>query len=196
LAITSREEFSAVLFNGPLVRGDAIVLLAGEDADARLEVTYQIFKQRAANTIVVTGGLQDESKKSADTLRHSLIGKGVSPHVIVVDDEAKNTREQAVNVIDLAVRNDWKRLLLVASAYHCPRSYLTFLKRLKELDLEERIHISIVPASQSKWFGCPEGMNEERLDLLAREYAKIDTYEEHVARTDEGIDYLRYWEGV
>ena len=191
--ISAREEFCAVLYNGPLSRADAIVLLAGEDWAPRVDVALGLFQKQAAPLIVVTGSINDSYRKNAESLRHALIGRGLFPDKIVVDNEALNTREQAVNIIDMAVRNQWGRILLVASAYHLPRATLTFIKRLKELDLEERISIVPVPAF-SKWFAAPDGMDDERVDLLAREAVKIEAYEDHVATPDEGVAYMRHWE--
>ena len=190
----TRERFLAVLFNGPLLPADAVVVLAGEDGESRTTTAIEMMRQRAADVVVVTGGLSDESKTSAQEIVPKLLGGGVSPDHIIVDPLATNTREQAVNVAAMVRRNTWERILLVASPYHTPRAFLTFVRAFNEADID--CHIVPVPTAQSPWWGKPKGVDQTRLERLSVELEKCDEYEEHVATPTEGLDHLKRWEGA
>lgn len=70
-------------------------------------------------------------------------------------------------------------LLILTSAYHQPRAFLTFLKVLQERGLERTIRLWNVPAAS-------------RMDKLADEWRKIAEYHAkgHVASLEDGLAYL------
>lgn len=193
--MTAREQFLAVLFNGPLTPADAVVLLTG-DGTVRLPVAVELIKSGAAPTLVVTGGLDDPPRSiTAKATAPLLYGMGVAPSAVVLDNDAKNTWEQAVNVVRMAEDREWKRLLLVASPYHTPRAFLTFLKALDERDMADTVSIIPVPATHTPWFNAPDGFDQTRLELMDDEFGKCARYAAHVATWDRGLDYLKAWEG-
>ena len=217
---TAREKFLAVLANGPILLGDAVVILLGEDSEERMEVGLQLMVQqgtalfnissneevtpdeytaslieRHAPMLVLSGGIEDPPRKrSAKTMASKLLGRGVSPSAVYADNDAMNSREQAVNFVAHALEKDWQRVLLVASPYHMPRAFLTALKAVTEAGAEKALHIIPVTSAQAPWWSCPDGMTETRLDLYSTEMDKIKEYREHVATWGEGLDYLKFWE--
>jgi uncharacterized SAM-binding protein YcdF (DUF218 family) len=192
---SSREKFLATVLTQPLNRADAIVALCGEDSVPRCAVAQQLLIQGAAPKIVLSGGLDDGNKKSAKTMAGVLMGKGVLPSRIIEDNASSNTKEQAENVLDLADRNGWRRLLLVASTQHLPRAFLTFVSALSSSDDMEALDIRIIPvaANQVQWWGKPEGMTTTRLALLDTELKKIEQYQKtgDVASYEEGLEHLQ-----
>lgn len=194
--MTEREQFMAVLAYGPLFKADAIVVLMGEDAEPRLEAATELFRGGGAPVIVVTGARDGEPRHmGAERGARRLLTLGVAPDRILVEPTAMNTVGQAHEVIEMAVLNEWKSLILVASAYHMPRAFLTFLRELRSRAIESGLQI-IAMASKGSWSGSPKGMRLSRLDLLQSEYDKILKYRElgHVATFKEGLSYLRQWE--
>lgn len=190
--LTDRERFFAVLFNGPLLTGDAIVVLAGEDADERGNTATELFRQGAAPVIVCSGALHDPPRRiSGDELAALLMSRGVAPDRLLVEAGSQHTGEQARHVVEMARLNDWKRLLLVASPYHLPRATLTFIKALGD----SVIRLVPVPASQLRWWESPPGMTTSRLDLLTTEAEKVEAYQADVATWAEGVAYFQRWEG-
>lgn len=196
---TDRERFCAMLATAPMQRGNAIVVLTG-DGTARLGVAMQLLRQDGAPLVVITGGLDAPPYSlPAAQLAGGLMGMGVAPSRIRLDESARNTREQAVNVVKMAADEGWTSLLLVASPEHQFRAFLTFLAAIHEQDatLADRLRLVNVPASNLKWGEVPEGrMAVSRLDLLASEFQKLDTYQDvgHAATYAEGITYLLAWE--
>ena len=194
--MTARESFCAVLSNGPLIRGDAIIVLSG-DSDVRLEVGLELLKQGAAPLVVVSGGVDNPPHSlTAKASASWLIDKGLHPDRVVMEGGSKDTHAQAGNIISMAVAKKWTKLLLVSSPYHQYRAYLTFLRELRDFSLEEKIQLVNIPASQTKWFQKPEGVDVTRMDMLDDEFSKIDEYgtKGHVASYEDGISYLKFWE--
>jgi uncharacterized SAM-binding protein YcdF (DUF218 family) len=200
--ITDRERFLAVLANGPLLRGDAIVVLGGEDGKPRLRVGVQLFQQMpllpdgTGADLVISGGLDDGGRAGARTLMPMAMGMGVAPDRIHLDLDGTNTREQAVNVTVMALAKGWKTLILVASPNHLPRAFLTFLKCLLEAGKVHEVRLIGVAACQLEWWGAPEGLDVPRIELLGVELDKCEQYPEHVATPTEGLAYLEHWERV
>jgi uncharacterized SAM-binding protein YcdF (DUF218 family) len=185
--MTNREKFAAILSTNPLMRGEVIVVLCGQDEEERAAVALELFSKKAGLMVVLSG-------HTAKTLAPKVFSLGVSPANIYIEDESTNTREQAVNIVRKAIEHDWRRILLVASPYHTVRAYLTFLKALMEAGKQRDIHLVIVPASQLSWFGKPKGSDLTRAELLDVEMEKIERYGDHVASFEDGLNYLQMWE--
>ncbi len=194
--MSPRTAFLAALYTGPLLRADAVVVLAGEDAQPRLDAALQLLAQQGAPTLVLTGGVDDATRTGAEKLRAQAMGRGVKFDSIRTDTVPTNTREQAEDVVAMARVEDWHRLLLVASAYHMPRAFLTFVQALLDVGAEYDIDVVPVPAYDA-WFAPPEGLRMERIELLAVEEQKTELYQAKgdVASYDDGLAYLRAWEG-
>jgi uncharacterized SAM-binding protein YcdF (DUF218 family) len=194
--ISEREQFLARVL-APLP-GDApaIVVLCGEDGEERLKYGAALLKQGWGKTLVLSGGVDSESQQSAKTLYPKALGMGIAHDRIVVENESRNTREQSVNVVALAVKEEWSRLMLVGSAYHVPRAFLTFLKELQNVGKDEEIRLIPRVADHLPWDKCPKGQTRTRHQLFVGEMGKIALYSEHVASFAEGIDHLQLWESA
>jgi uncharacterized SAM-binding protein YcdF (DUF218 family) len=195
--MTERAEYIAQLATGPLMAADAIVILAGEDAEPRVAAALELFRQNAAPICVITGGLSQPPRiRDAKFCKEKLVGFGVSPTRLIVDRTAMHTRAQADVVIALAQGRGWKRILVVASPYHIFRAHLTFVQALLDAGLADTLRVVMVPASQSRWNVEVEGATDTRSMLFRRELAKIDEYLSlgHVAPYAAGLAYLRRWE--
>lgn len=182
----------------PVKPADAMVVLCGEDAEARAEIVPQLLVRQYARTVLLMGGKDGPPRwHSAERINDLLVGKGVNPSAILLETSSQNTREQAVNFVEIAKREDWHRVLLVASCYHSGRAWLTFLQALKDAGQERLIHIQLVPAFMS-WGGKVPGMDEARYELLRPEALKIDEYRAkgHVADEDTASAYVQHWERV
>lgn len=95
---------------------------------------------------------------------------------------AANTHAEAVAALsDPLTRTGSPDLVIVTSAYHMPRAFLTFLQVLKDHGLERTVRLWCAPA--------PSGFQK-----LSGEFLKITEYQAkgHVARYDEGLAYLEW----
>lgn len=194
---TPREDFLAVVYNGPIYPADAIIVLMGEDAVPRVRTAAQLFASSPDGTVIVcTGALSGDGKLNAEQGAAKLLGLGVAPDRVIVEPMATNTVEQVKWVVDLAITNAWKRLLVVASPYHVPRAILTFVKELRLEGKDDEIEVMPVPTAHTPWWGFPEAApTMSRLALLGVEMEKIDRYANDVATFEDGLAYFAWWEG-
>ena len=115
---------------------DAIILLGGvTDEDVTKEIgqpayndnvervlmTHRLLRDGKARYVVPSGG-SGEALLMADQLRDW----GIEADRIVVEDRARNTRENAVYSAEIAKQRGWKKVLLVTSAFHMKRSVECF----------------------------------------------------------------------
>jgi uncharacterized SAM-binding protein YcdF (DUF218 family) len=185
--MTDRELFLVTLAYQRPSNADAIVCLAGEDAENRAFDAAELFKHGNAPGILVTGGRHEPPTiDGAESVASMIRGQGIFHDRILTDPDAKNTYQQAVNTIATAQAKGWKRLILVASTYHQPRAFLTFLRALQEAKAED-IYVAHYPVMGADRFA----------ERLALELEKVDDYAEigHCASYRDGLDYLARWEG-
>lgn len=192
--IGDRERFCHRLFTGYLRRADALVVLAGEDAGPRLTMAETLWKGGGAQAIVLTGGKHQLPRwTGADALHVALLEHGVAPDRIYVDTSSQHTRHQALFLAGLVEQQEWTSLLLVVSAYHAPRAFLTVLKALQEGEMDRAVRLSVI-APECHGSECPQGMATTREDLFAIEMEKIRDYGHHVATFADGLRHLNHWE--
>ena len=182
--MTEREKLLFLIFNEPLTKADVIVLLEG-DGYARLPHAIRLYQEGWASKIMVSGDADNEAYGSfpAHKLVVKLYKMGIAPADIIIEENSQSTKEQAINIIELAKKSDWKKIILIASHYHQPRAFLTFLKAMR--DAEVKLHIINAPARELSWFERnPWG---RRFDLLDAEMEKIERYKDDLASFKEGI---------
>lgn len=194
---SDRDRYLAVLFNGPLVRADAAVVLAGEDAAPRLSTAISLFRAGGAGVLILAGGKEEPPRiLSADSLAAQAIDAGLDPGRMMVEHGSQNTHEQAVNVLDLCALNEWRNVCVIASAYHLPRAILTFVAELTTRNELATVRLIPLPAAPCAWWAKPEGCPRTRLELLALDLEKIGPCCDrgHAASYADGLAYFQRWE--
>lgn len=84
---------------------------------ARVDHAARLFRLGVAPRIVVTGGSHDGAPREAPTMQRLLIERGVPVDVIVLEDQALSTRENAARVAYL-LAHERPRLILITDGYH------------------------------------------------------------------------------
>ena len=127
----------------PVPSADAILILSGGVRDRRpprptVEVNEagdrvlygaELFRQGRAPVVFCTGDIGTGSigtHPEAEDMRMLLEMVGVPKSVIVLETEAENTHEHGVNLCPMFAERQIKRVLLVTSAMHMPRSMGVF----------------------------------------------------------------------
>jgi len=189
--MTEREKFIALISNEKLKKADAIILLQGDEY-FRIPWTVKLYQQKWASKIIVSADVNNKEYGSFPNLDKKLKQKGVPMKDIIVDDKSMHTRDQAVNIIKMAIKKEWKKIIIVASHYHQYRAYLTFLKAMQE----KKIKIQIInsPARDLDWFS--NNRWGKRYDLLESEFQRINKYRKlgHIASYTEAIKYQEWKE--
>lgn len=178
----------SVAYNDSVEKSDAVVCLEG-DGYNRLEKTVEIFKRGLVKNVVISGGFKfPPFCIHAELLAKQIIKKGVPKNKIILEINSKNTYEQGLEVLKIAKKKNWKKIILVASHFHQPRAYLTFLKAMEDLKLKIRIFNS--PTDDLFWFEkTASGMT--RMQLLEEEIKKIEEYTQkgHIMKIEEALKY-------
>lgn len=193
--MNNKEKFLVLISNERLKKADAIILLEGDGLN-RVKPAADLYLQGWADTIVVSGGVYtpDYGSYPSEYLIPELIKGGVPSEKIVIEGKSKHTREQAEEVLELARNHGWKKIILVASSYHQPRAFLTFLKVMNEKNL--KLQIINAPARELSWF--EETGWGKRNELLDAEFEKIEKYMAlgQMATFKEAIEYQQWKESV
>lgn len=191
--ITDREKIIAIIDNDILFPSDAIILLEGDGLN-RYQKAVELYNQNIAAKIVFSGNITDYDYGSfpfSDVLPY-ILKQGVPVDAVMHEDKSLNTREQAAEVVKMAITNEWKRLVLVASHEHQYRAYLTFLREV--LDRKSDIVLYNAPVRNLGWFNKSEwGIRFERLE---QEFDRIERYSQlgHLATYTEAINYQKWKE--
>lgn len=113
-----------------LEQADAIVVVSGGQTTTRAEYGIKLFKQGYAPKIIFSGGALDDGPSNAVAMRQQALESGLSDDNILLDEDAQNTYENAVNSKRLMDTVGARSIILVTSPYHQRRVNQTFRKVL------------------------------------------------------------------
>ena len=183
----------AIVDNDCLMHSDAAILLEG-DAFFRFQKAVDLYKSGLADRIVFSGNIIDKDYGSFpyEEVAPFILNQGVPKKDLIHENKSLQTRQQAIEVVKMAMENGWKRLALVASHEHQYRAYLTFLRQV--LDSKSGIVLYNAPVRNLAWFvDNGWGMRFER---LAAEFERIERYSAmgHLASASEVIEYQKWKE--
>lgn len=134
---------SAALLNGE-VQVDAIVVLGGgtrarayprtasevNEAGDRLLYAARLYRRGVAPYVLLSGGRAliagSASVAEAETMAEILVDIGVPREALWLEPLSRNTHENAVETLALLREKGVKRIVLVTSALHMPRSVAVF----------------------------------------------------------------------
>ena len=171
--LTSREKFIALTDNDGIQKSDAIILLEG-DGFNRYKKAVDLYKLGFSSKIIFSGGITDFNYGSYpfSMILPKMLSLGVPKKDIIHEKKSKNTKDQAIEVIKLAIKNNWKNLILVATHDHQYRAYLTFLKEV--LNSKNEIILFNSPVRNLEWF--KQNVWGRRIDNINNEFIKIEKY--------------------
>ena len=103
----------------------------------RLWQTLNLYKKGVINKILVSGGsgnLLDNQYKEADFVKEYLINLGITEKDILIDNQSKNTYENANNSFKI-IGNTKAKQLLITSSMHMLRAKMCFEKVGLQVDV-------------------------------------------------------------
>ena len=193
--ITDREKILAIVDNDCLMKSDAAILLEG-DGFFRFQKAVELYNKGIVSKIVFSGNIIDKDYGSFpfEEVRPYILEGGVPEKDLIHEDVSQHTRQQAVEVVKMAIANGWKKLALVASHEHQYRAYLTFLREV--LDTNSGIILYNAPVRNLNWF-VDSGWGI-RFDRLSSEFERIERYSAmgHLANAEEVIEYQKWKESL
>lgn len=124
-------------------QADAIVVLGGGERGTppdwpypdlasgadRIWHTARLYRAGKAERVIVTGGRigwHGERRSGTEAMRELLVDLGVPESAILIDDQSRSTRENAVEVARIVNEQELDNILLVTSALHMRRALATF----------------------------------------------------------------------
>ena len=193
--LSDRDIIMAIVGNDCLTKSDAAILLEG-DGLFRFNKAVDLYKQGKVAKIVFSGNIIDKDYGSFpfEEIRPYILQAGVPEEDLIHEDVSTNTREQAVQVVKMAMEKGWKKLALIASHEHQYRAYLTFLREV--LDTKSGIILYNTPVRNLNWFiDSGWGIRFERLNA---EFDRIERYSEmgHLATAQEVVEYQKWKESL
>jgi uncharacterized SAM-binding protein YcdF (DUF218 family) len=101
--------------------GDGI---AWNEAAERFGKAVDLYKARRSPVLVLSGGAEryEGGPDEGELLKAHAITLGIPARAILVTPETFNTKDEAKQLCQLAEANQWKRVLIITSAYHMPRA--------------------------------------------------------------------------
>ena len=193
--ITDRETIMAIVDNDCFTKSDAAILLEG-DGFFRFRKAVELYKNGMVRKIVFSGNIIDKDYGSYpfEEIKPYIIEGGVQEEDLIHENKSLHTRQQAIEIVNMAMNKGWKKLALVASHEHQYRAYLTFLREV--LDKECSIILYNTPVRNLNWFvDSGWGM---RYDRLINEFERIEKYSAlgHLATAKEVIEYQKWKESM
>lgn len=193
--ITDREKILAIVDNDCLTKSDAAILLEG-DGFFRFQKAVDLYQRGLVSKIVFSGNIIDKDYGSFpfEEVKPFILESGVPEEDLIHEAISLHTRQQAVEVVKIAIANGWGKLALVASHEHQYRAYLTFLREV--LDTKSGIILYNAPVRNLNWF-VDSGWGI-RFERLSAEFERIERYSEmgHLANADEVIEYQKWKESL
>ncbi|MCB1169091.1 MAG: YdcF family protein [Leptospiraceae bacterium] len=146
LILGSLEDQYAQRAPADLPPADGIVVLGGmmdpaaqrgsvpefTDGANRLFKGLELIRAGLAPTMILSGGnafIMQGGPSEATVLRDWLIQQQITkPEEVIAENQSRNTAENALHSAEIAGKLGWKRIYLVTSAFHMPRSVAIFEK--------------------------------------------------------------------
>jgi uncharacterized SAM-binding protein YcdF (DUF218 family) len=142
-------------------KADVLLILTG--GSERLNEGFKIFKSTDAKRIIISG--VGEGVKKSDFSKY-FSSYSVDPKLVILGKTALDTVGNALEANIFMQTNDYKKMLVVTSIYHLPRTKIVFALENPDIDVSYHCVISNNYLSRS-W---------NNIDIIISEYNKTLAY--------------------
>lgn len=146
---------SIFTYRDKLEKSDSIIVLTGNGWE-RTKFAVDLFHQKWAPTITMVGST---GSRPAPEMADYAQQHGIPKKNITIEINSRNSQQNAENILMLAKKNGWGKIILVTSPHHQLRAHLTFSKTKKLLGSEVKI-INYPPTNYS-WFDWIESSRDK-----------------------------------
>lgn len=114
----------------PIEKADAIVTVSGGDNNARIKKTVELYKEGWSPIVIYSGAAAEGNISNAAAMRNISVKMGVPRSDILIEEDSKDTTENASFTAKIIKENNYKSIILVTSPYHQRRTVELFKKEL------------------------------------------------------------------
>lgn len=118
-----------VVLGGDLVKRSPVEnfhAAVGLSTAKRLYTAYKLWKKIRKPIIVSGGSVYGDSEPESSAMKRFLVEIGVPPNSVIEEGKSRNTVENVLYSREILKKLKAKKVCLVTSAYHMPRSILIF----------------------------------------------------------------------
>lgn len=150
-------------------------LTLSTETAARFFYGVEFFKKNKARKLIFSGNTHP---KISDTqiMKDLAISFGIPPDQIIMEDKARNTREHAFYVYQMLL-DPKKKIGIVTSALHMPRSVKTFKRYFSEVYAFPSTSYADFDRSELPLYFFPQAKNFYLTTQFCREYIGLVWYE-------------------
>lgn len=109
-----------------LEKAEAVIVVSGGETAARTKEGINIYKNGYADYLIFSGAAEAGDVSNALAMKRIALKSGVSESKIIIEEDSKNTFENALKVKIILEEKGFKKIILVTSPYHQKRAYITF----------------------------------------------------------------------
>ncbi len=117
-------------YDGVVLLGGMVQVLVSQpegprsynDNSDRLIAAFDVLRKGQAKEALLSGGGDGVFVLEARVLKAQLVDWGIAPERLIVDDQSRNTRDNAVASARVAKERGWKSVLIITSAFHMDRA--------------------------------------------------------------------------
>jgi len=91
---------------------------------ARTERAIELYRHGHASHLILSGGLGRHPPEEAEVMRRLAVEAGIPDEVLVLDEEARSTRESLVRGREIMQQGGWDTAIIVSDPFHIKRSLL------------------------------------------------------------------------
>jgi len=91
---------------------------------ARTERAIELYRDGYASHLILSGGLGRHPPEEAEVMRRLAVEAGIPDEVLVLDEEARSTRESLVRGREIMQQGGWDTAIIVSDPFHMKRSLL------------------------------------------------------------------------
>lgn len=150
-----------------LKKADAVIVVSGGETEARMKEGIWLYDSKYVSKIIFAGAAREGDVSNALAMKRIAERKGIPSDDILIEEESKDTRENAKNTAEIIKNNGFKSVILTTSPYHQRRTYQNFKKELPNTTI---INWS---ATDSHWRKFGWWKTSEARQLTFSELAKI-----------------------
>jgi uncharacterized SAM-binding protein YcdF (DUF218 family) len=140
----------------------------------RVMAAYRLY-MKAKKPIILSGGKVFNRAPEAQIAKQFLVSLGVPSYHIITETKSIDTYGNAQYVKEIADRLQFRKIVLITSAYHMKRSCLLFNKRFKEI-IPYPTDYQISQGSYNLFSFLPNARNLGLVEIATKEYLGILFY--------------------